>query len=137
MHQNLFLSKEVSGVHELCWHFWNNQLFDKHVFFHENCLLTLVLSLIPSSFVSATDLRSAILKNLSDFALSSVSRYLLCSSTLPSSGFFSFLLMFSSVLLPCVYWTLYLHYQLWYFFLWPPYHDWRFPHLLSFPQYAS
>jgi hypothetical protein len=98
-----FLSKEVRGAHELCYNFWNNQLFHDHPFFHGTCLLPLVLSLIPSLFVSATDLRSTTLEHLSDIALSLVSRCLLCSSTLPSLEFLPFLLTFPVLLFPCVH----------------------------------
>jgi hypothetical protein len=87
MHKTFFLSKEASGVYEFYWHFSNNQLFHDPLFFHETCLLPLVLSLIPSSFVFATNLSSAELEHLSEFSLSSVSHYLPCSSGLLFSGF--------------------------------------------------
>jgi hypothetical protein len=137
MHKPFLLSKDVSDVHDLYWHFWNNQLFHDHPFFHGTYLLPLVLSLITSSFSSTTNLISATLEHLSDFSLSSVSHCLLCSSVLPSSGFLLFILTFYALLFPCIHWTQSLHYQLWYSGLRPPYHDWRLPHLLPFPQYAS
>jgi hypothetical protein len=137
MHKTFLLSKEVDGVHELYWNFWNNQLIHNHPFFHGTYHLPLVLIFLPSSFVSAIDLISATLKHLFDFSLSSVTCSMLCSSALLSSGFLPFLLTFISLLFPCVHWILSLHYQLWYSILRPPYLDWRFPHLLPFPQYAS
>jgi hypothetical protein len=87
MHKTFFLSKEASGVYDFYWHFSSNQLFYDPLFFHETCLLSLILNLIPSSFSSATDLISAALENLSDFSLSSVSQCLLCSSSLLFSSF--------------------------------------------------
>ena len=137
MHKNFLLSKEVSGVYEFCWHFFNNQLFHDPLFFHKTCLLPLVLSLIPSSFSSATDLISATLGNLSYFSLSPTSHFFLCSYALLFSGFLQFLLMFPSLLSPSVHWNLFVHYQLWYSGLRPPFHDSRLPFLLPFTQYTS
>jgi hypothetical protein len=94
MHKTFFLSKEVSGVYEFFYHFSNNHLFHDPLFFHEKFLLPLVLSLIPSSFASATDLSCASLEHLSEFSLSSVCHCLLCSSALLFSSFLQFLLMF-------------------------------------------
>jgi hypothetical protein len=137
LHKNFFLSKEVSGSHELCWHLWNNQLSHDHLFFHDTCLLTLFLILIPSSFASTINLRSATLEHLYEFSLSSISRCLLFSSALPSLGFLPFLLVFHDLLFPCVHWNLSLHYRFWYPSHRPPFHDWRLPCLLPFPQYTS
>jgi hypothetical protein len=137
MHKKFFLSKEVSGVHELYWHFWNSQLSHNHILFHDTYLLPLVLSLIPSLFSSATYLSSTTLENLSRFSLSSVSRCLLCIFALTSSCFIPFLLTFHALLFSCIHWTLSLHYQSLYSSLQLPFHEWRLPHLLPFPQYAS
>jgi hypothetical protein len=136
MHKTFFLSKEVSGVYELCWCFSNNQLSHDPLFFHETYLFPIVSSLIHSSFTSAMDLSSTVLEHLSKFSLSSVSHCLLCSYALLFSGFLPSLLLFLALLFLCIHWTPSLHYQLLYSSLRTPYHGWRLPRLLLFLQYT-
>jgi hypothetical protein len=87
MHKISLLSRGLSDVYEIFYHFLNNQLFCGHLLFHDIFTLPRVLSLIHYLFASPTDLRFSSIDNLSNFVLSSVSHCLLCNSGLLFASF--------------------------------------------------
>jgi formate-dependent nitrite reductase membrane component NrfD len=128
MHKTFFLSKEVSGVYDFCWHLLNDHIFHDHLFFHDTFLLP--LAFINSWLDFVVDLSSPTLEHLSEFSPSLASCCLLFISTLLFSGLLQFLLMFHALLFTSIHWTLSLHYQLWYFGIWPLFHGCEILHLL-------
>jgi len=135
MHKISLLS-EVSDVYEFCYHLLNNYIFCSYLFFHDIFPIPPILSLIYFLFASATNLSFASLDNLSNFVLLSAFNFLLCISILIFLGFSQSPLMFLAPLCPCVHLIMSLHYQHWYYVLWPLYHGCKVPILLPFIEYT-